>query len=201
MRSTANYRCVCLLLGFSAVLVLGCGSPAEVPQSYVHYNSKKGVFACDAPEKWTIDDGGKQGPVWAKFTSGDAMIKFKQDTVASVMADSLGGGMVEDPAVPPQMAPVHDLHIKNQEAAAEDFNNYTELPGGPLVLKCPLGPARVSEFTATTSLGSAQHGYRATAVGHDAGMVVYCTCSEDQWKSLQGAFDHVLGSVTRGESE
>jgi hypothetical protein len=44
-------------------------------------------------------------------------------------------------------------------------------------------------------------GYRATALGHDKDVTVFCVCPESDWKTLQPAFDRLLGSLKRGHAE
>jgi hypothetical protein len=180
----------------------GCSSePAVVPVSFTTYNAADGTFACDAPEGWKIDGGGKNGPVWAKFISGPATINIKADVAGSLVGDiagSLGGG---DQAVLPQDEPVHVVHIDGIEKAAEDYNGYTETPTSPTIMSVSLGPGRVSEFTAKTDFGSMLHGYRATVLGHDKRVTVFCVAPESDWKALKPAFDRILASLERGSVE
>lgn len=190
------------ILGSIALLVTaGCGSQQTlIPTSYSNYSSKDGTFACEYPEGWEAKGGGKQGPVWAKFSSGSALIHFKATVSGSLMNDAMGGRGVEG-GLPPQLEPVHRIHLRYLKTAEEDFNDYTEAAGSPLVFDCQLGPARVSEFTASSSFGSAIHGYRATIIGFNKGVTLYCTCPESEWLKVKPAFNHVLSTLKRGESE
>ena len=183
------------------VLLPGCGSQSiKVPSSYAPYNSKDGSFACEFPEGWESKGGGKNGPVWAKSSSGSALIDVKASPTGSLMSDAMGGSRVADDTLP-QFEPVHMIHAEFMEIAAEEFDNYTEIAGSPIVMDCPLGPARLSEFTATTTFGGATHGYRATIIGRDKGITVYCTCSEADWSTAKPVFDKTLASFMRGEAE
>jgi len=97
-----------------------------------------------------------------------------------------------------EFEPVHRVHEQGKEKAEADYSGYTEL-GSPQELKARLGPGRKSEFTASTTFGTGLHGYRATVLAHSKRVVVYCVCPESNWPTLQPAFDHVLGTLVRGE--
>lgn len=160
------------------------------------YNSAEEKFICEYPEGWEANGGGKHGRLWAKFASGSALIQVKSSVVGNLLSDaqrsaSSDGGLAG-------FEPVDGLHGNLKAEAEEEFDSYTELPGSPMVLNCKLGPARTSEFTGKSTFGSNIHGYRATVVGHDLGLVIFCTCLEDQWQALKPAFDHLLGSLERG---
>jgi len=180
-------------------LLVGCGSePVVAPTSFTNYNAKEGTFACEYPESWEAKGGGKRGPVWASFSSGPALIHIRASSAGSLMSDAMGGRSADAGAPAPQYAPVHKVHVDGIKMAEEQFNSYTELPGSPTVIECELGPARLSEFTAATTFGSAVHGYRATIIGHDKGVNVLCTCPESDWLALKPAFDHTLATLERG---
>ena len=189
---------VSLLAGLA--VLDGCGSgPVKAPTAFADYNSKKGTFACQYPEGWESDGGGGRGPEWAKFKSGPAEIRINTGVTGSIMGElgSAGGG---DEPVPPELEPVHEIHMSRVEEAEKEYGGYKE-QGEPQVLEVSLGPARRSEFTAATTFGSGLHGYRATILGHDRDLTVYCVCPETDWKALQPAFDHLLGSLKRGHAE
>jgi hypothetical protein len=61
-----------------------------------------------------------------------------------------------------------------------------------------LGPARMSEFTAKSSVGTELHGYRVTTLGHDKRVTFFCVSPEMERQSLELAFDQVLASMERG---
>ena len=188
----------CILFAF-LTLAAGCGSPAVVPSAYDSYNSKGGTFACDAPQSWEVSGGGKRGPEWAKFVSGSAEIKLTADAEGSLMADA-SGGRTADPELPLDLHPVHILHVEDMDRIGEDFAEYKEI-AGPLLHDVPLGPGRISEFTAVSSFGSPLHGYRASILGKDKRVVAVCVCPETEWTALKPAFDKVLGSIQRGVKE
>jgi hypothetical protein len=186
------------------VTLIGCGSGAvQIPTSYSAYNTKDGTFACDAPAGWEVKGGGKgssSSPVWAKFISGPALIHFKTSLAASLLSGP-GGNRQGDPNLPPDFEPVHGIHVALIEDVKKDFDGYTEIAGSPIVMNCSLGPARLSEFTFETAFGGAMHGYRATIIGRDKGVYVYCICPESDWKALNPVFDKVLASIERGTAE
>jgi hypothetical protein len=179
--------------------MVGCGSsPAVVPTSFGKYNSKDGTFACDTPDGWDIQGGGKQGPVWAKFTSGAAVIDIKADLAGSLLGDihaKLGGA---DQAVLPQDEPVHRIHVADLDKATKEYDGYSELPPSPSICNSVLGPVRLSEFTAKSSFGTELHGYRVTILGQDKRVTVFCVAPETEWQSLKPVFDQVLASMERG---
>jgi hypothetical protein len=194
--------CIALALGSGLAGVAGCGSaPITAPTSYAEYNSKNGTFACEYPEDWSEDGGGGRGPEWAKFESSPALIHVTTGVAGSLMADVANArqGTVEEP-IPPELEPVHGIHEDGVEAAERDYSGYKET-GEPQVIEVSLGPARRSEFTASTTFGSGLHGYRATILGHDKAVTVFCICPESDWKTLQPAFDHTLESMKRGHAE
>ncbi len=189
------------ILIVSCFALVGCGGGSAVmPTSYSSYNAKDGSFACDYPDNWEKKGGGKSGtPVWAKFSSGSALIHFKASSTNRLANAALSGRSPSANEIP-TFAPVHLLHVDDIKQAEEDFERYTEI-AGPTVMNCDLGPARMSEFNYATSFGTKMHGYRISILGFDRGVNVYCTCPEGDWKTLQPVFDKVLASVVRGEAE
>ncbi|MEM8945718.1 MAG: hypothetical protein AAGD11_11085 [Planctomycetota bacterium] len=188
-------------VGLASLSLLGCGGgSAVIPTSYSSYNAKDGSFACDTPDGWEIKGGGKSGtPVWAKFTSGSALIHFKASSTNRLANASMTGRGAEANEVP-AFAPVHLLHIEAMKQAEEEFEGYSETVG-PTVMNCPLGPARMSEFTFDTTFGTLMHGYRISIIGFDRGVNVFCICPDNDWKTLKPVFDKVLASIVRGEVE
>lgn len=180
----------------------GCGSaPIAAPTTYSEYNARDGTFACDYPDGWEADGGGKNGPQWAKFATGSALIDVNADLAGSLMggiASSFTPDGIEEAAI--EFEPVHRLHVKDKESAERKFSNYAEV-GNPQVLEVSLGPGRKSEFTAASTFGTGLHGYRVTVLGHDKRVVAYAVCSEGDWATLAPAFDRVLSSLKRGMAE
>ncbi len=199
----AKFRVRALLGVLTCVALLGCGSePLQIPTSYVLYNAKDGTFECDSPEGWEKKGGGKNssGPVWAKFTSGSAMIQLKASGTSILANASLSGRGPEANTIP-DLAPVQLIHVDAKAVAMNDYDSYTEIAGSPIVMKCVLGPARLSEFTYKTSFGTQMHGYRVSIIGHKKGIVIFCTCADSDWKSLNPDFGKVLASLERGTAE
>jgi hypothetical protein len=189
---------VCILAAIS-----GCGSaPAKAPTAYAEYNSPGGTFACEYPDGWEADGGGKRGLEWAKFKTGSAEIRVDTGVAGSLMGDiagSLGGASGEED-LGPEFEPVHQVHTSSVEWAEKEYSGYKEV-GEPAVLDVRVGPARRSEFTASSTFGGGLHGYRVTMLGNDKAVTVICICPESDWKTLQPAFDHVLSTFKRGVAE
>lgn len=185
-----------------AVSLVGCsGEPTLIPSTYALYNAKDGTFECEYPEGWKAEGAGKRATTvsWSTMSSGQAMIRVKASTADSILG---GGGSTSSSDLPPELEAVHALHTgKNLDLAEEEFSDYTELPGSPIVAECSLGPARVSEFTSSTSFGTKMHGYRATVAARDKGLNILCICKETDWKALQPMFDHTLNTLQRGTPE
>ena len=194
-------RCSALLLSCVPMLA-GCGSePVTAPSSYAAYNSPGGTFALEYPEGWQADGGGKRGLEWAKFKAGAAQIAVDTGVAGSLMGEvggSLAGG--EEGELPPELEPVHGVHEAGVEAAEKEYSGYKEV-SEPAVLDVRLGPARRSEFTASSTFGSGLHGYRVTVLGHDKSVHLVGVCPESDWKTLQPGFDHVLSTLRRGQAE
>ena len=203
-RGRVSFLVVAWVLGSCVLLaVSGCGSaPAAAPTAYAEYNSPGGTFACDYPEGWQADGGGKRGLEWAKFKSGSSEIRVDTGVAGSLMGDiagSLGGASGEE-ELGPEFEPVHAVHTSSTDWAEKEYSGYKEV-GEPAVLDVRVGPARRSEFTASSTFGSGLHGYRATMLGNDKAVTVVCVCFESDWKTLQPAFDHVLSTFKRGVEE
>ena len=193
----SRYQRMQAFLLASLPIYLGCGGSTQIPTSYTTYNSRAGTFQCEVPENWEAKGGGKRGPEWAKISSGVAIISVKTSLVGSLIND-IGGGNSIDGANFPQFEPVHAIHIKLKEAAEQEYEQYTELPGGPIVLSCPLGPARCDEFTAKNPMGVPMHGYRASIMGRDKMLIVFCVCRESDWQALKPFYDRALATMNQG---
>lgn len=193
-----------VVIGVLAACCLGCGGSSgsvAVPKWFAKYNSPDGTFAVRYPEGWETDGQAGKRVAWARFKSGGAKISVRADAKASLMDDAGGGRTADREAPVPDLAPVHGIHEKDLNEVAEEYGDYQETPPGTQVLDCPLGPARFSEFTGTAGFSGAVHGYRALAIGHKMGVHVVCVCSEDDWPAMKPAFDHVLGTLSRGVAE
>jgi hypothetical protein len=196
-------RCGLLVTAVALASIAGCGgAPAKAPTAYADYNSPGGTFACQYPEGWEADGGGKRGLEWAKFTSGSAEIRVDTGVAGSLMGDIAGtlGGKTGEEELGPEFEPVHDVHIAGKDWAEREYSGYKEV-GEPAVLEAAVGPARKSEFTASGTFGGGLHGYRSTMLGHDKAVTVICVCPESDWNTLKLAFDHVLGTFKRGQAE
>ena len=195
--SRRHTQVFCAIMLLIVASVVGCGAPpVAAPTSYASYNSKAGTFACEYPEGWELKDGGMRGPEWATFTAGSALIRMSADVSGSLMAGDNPVGA----DLPPTVEPVHDLHVRDQVRAEDSYAAYTEI-AEPNVYDAKLGPARLSEFTATTTFGGGLHGYRVTMLGHNKRLVTYCVCPESEWATLKPAFDHVLSTLKRGSTQ
>jgi len=179
------------------MVTVGCGSgSAVVPTSFAPYSSAEGEFACEYPEGWESKGGGKHGRLWARFTSGPAEIHIKSSVMGNIMSDSQSRSSSDGSAL--GFEPVDQLHKFFKAEAEDDFDGYADEPGSPMVLNCPLGAGRTSEFTSKTTFGGKIHGYRTSIIARDLGLIIICTCPESEWKAIKPAFDHLLGSLERG---
>lgn len=193
-----------LAVGLLTVVCIGCGGssgPPSVPKWFARYNSPDGTFAVRYPEGWDADGKAGKRIAWARFESAGAKIDVRADAKASLMDDAGGGRIADREAPSPDLAPVHGIHELGLDNAAEDYGDFQETAAGTQVLDCPLGPARFSEFTGTAGFAGAIHGYRATAIGHKRGVHLVCVCPEADWPAMKPAFDHVLGTLSRGDVE
>jgi hypothetical protein len=198
-----SYRAIAAAVWLvGGAILAGCSSPVKAPTDFADYNSPGGTFACVFPQGWETKGGGGRGLEWAKSTSGSAEIKLDAGVAGSLMAGPGGGSTgqfgVQDAS--PELEPVHGVHAMLERDAKEQFSGYKEV-GEAEVLEVALGPARRTEFTASGAFGGGMHGYRATALGKDKAVYVYCVCSESDWKTLQPAFEKVLASLKRGQVE
>jgi hypothetical protein len=181
--------------------VSGCGSaPVPAPTAYAAFNSKPGTFACEYPEGWQAEGGGKRGLEWAKFTSGPAEIRVDTGVGASLIGDIASSAAKMDGEETPEEAPILAVHAAYAEEFEKDHKDYKEVTPVEEV-DIDMGPMARNEFTASGTFGSSLHGYRATGLTRDKGVFITCTCPESDWKTLQPAFDHVLKSLKRGVAE
>jgi hypothetical protein len=186
----------------AAGVLAGCSGSAVVPASYGEYNARDGTFACAVPDGWDADGGGKNGPQWATFKSGPAEIRISADLAGSLMGGIPSGGLPEglEGAEAMELEPVHRVHVGEVRDAERKYPGYTEV-GSPEEIKVTLGPARQSEFTASSTFGTGLHGYRVTVLGHNKRVEVYALCPENDWAAMQPVFDKVIASLVRGEPE
>jgi hypothetical protein len=190
-----------LLAAAAASVSVGCSGSAVVPTAYGKYNARDGTFACAVPEGWEADGGGKGGPQWATFQSGPAAIRINADLAGSLLGSIASSATPDDAeANVVQLEPVHRVHEAAKRDAELKYPGYAEI-GGPAVLQVGLGPARQSEFTASTTFGTGLHGYRATVLGHNKRVVVFAICPEGDWQAMQPVFAKVIASLERGEPE
>jgi hypothetical protein len=184
-------------------MAIGCSDSVKIPAAYVPFNLKDGTFACQAPEGWNNKGGGgKSGsPAWAKFESGPALVEIKASAAGSLMSDAMGGNMADATAPVPELAPVHLIHVAAIRDAEKKFKEYAETAASPVEIECQLGPARISEFTAKSSFGTALHGYRGTIIGHERGVTIYCSSPESDWQTLKPTFDKIFATLEPGTPE
>lgn len=187
MDSTAGF-CV---LAIVCLGLAGCGGgPVAAPTSYANYENRDAGWACEYPEGWSADGGGKKNS-WAKFSMGSAKISLATDLTGSLMGDMASMGQKEGPATPEDY-PVHKVHVADKDTVAQEYSDYKEEK--PQEFNNSIGPARKSEFTASGGFSGPIHGYRATFLSRDRRFRVVCICSESDWPNLKPAFDKVLES-------
>jgi hypothetical protein len=137
------YPCCGFVLALGSLVFIGCSGSVAVPSTYGNYNSPGGTFACEYPEGWAVEGGGKRGLEWAKFTSGPAEIRVEAGASGSLMGDiakNLGG---QDGELGPESEPVHSVHLIAQDSAEGEFEGYKDV-GAVEVIDVKLGPARVT---------------------------------------------------------
>ncbi len=178
----------------------GCGGSAVVPSSYTTYNAKDGSFQIELPAEWEIEGGGRGSYAWAKATSGGAVIRVETSVAGSLMGDIAASqnAMLGDEVPDEETAPVHEVHLVEQEAFTEEKGCQEE---DPVAIKTGMGDSRRSEFSGSGTFGGALRGYRVTALGRDLRIRVVCMCPESQWAELQPAFDHAIESLAHGKPE
>jgi hypothetical protein len=165
-----------------------------VPTSYTRTESADKQFQCEYPTGWQeTKTGGKGTLSHCIFESGGARIDIAADLFGSLMA---GPSLTrDDPNVEPPVARIHEL---GKDKFAEGFSNYVEQPGRPV--QTIIGEGRISDFTATGSMGRKLQGYRATVLSRDRRITAMCSCPSSDWESLKPAFEKVIGSLAPGTS-
>ncbi len=196
-------------LGMLVGLALcGCSqSPVAAPTGYKQWNAKDGTFLIEYPDDWEADGGGKRGVQWATFKKGTAQIDVEVNRSDSIVGDILGAGggaagMATGDATldVEEIPPVAIIHMdeSKRNAMEELFSDYGEKEA--LEITPPLGQGRKSEFRGKKGL-SQMHGYRATIINGERGIIVICQCREDDWPKLQAAFDKILDGMEFGTPE
>ena len=199
------------LLGVVAIAIIlpvawGCGG-VTAPTSYETFNARDGIVQFQYPTGWKQKGGAAKEFRFCSFQSGPAKIRVMATITPSVMGDiaNTGGGMmgldgaagaeIDDDLTP--IAAVHEADSipKTTEDLGELDVKSTE------TIETGFGDTRISEFTVEASLGSNTHGYVVTALTKDKGIRMTCTCPEKHWETLKPAFDKVIESMGRGQSE
>jgi len=189
---------VCVAAVGSALVMSGCGGRAVIPTSYNTYNAKDGSFKLEHPAGWAMEDGGKSGYAWVKFTSGSAEISVDANVVGSLIADiAKGHGRTTGPQDDPALAPVAAVHEYERKAFEEDG---TVKEQNPVPVLTGMSDARKSEYTGKRTFGGAIHGCRVTALSATKRIRVVCQCSEAQWEALKPAFDKAIVSLAMGQA-
>ncbi len=175
--------------------IAGCGGQVRADRVRP-LPGQGGQFACDAPKGWAVDAGGKPDSPnsFAKFTRGGAEIKVTADFAGSLfgdMAKPSGAGLGGD-AEPP-VARLHPMGVRQMK---EDYAGSEEREPKP-VQSTGMGEGRRSTFTASSSIGGKNYGYRATFLSGDRRLAVVRTCPATYWKALKPAFRKVILSLRR----
>jgi len=184
---------VLIVFRLGSVLFLGCSSgPVPAPVSFTKIGSPDKQFQIEHPNDWQVTTTGGKGTLsHCIFEAGAARIDVSSDLLGALMA----GPQVpsNDPNVEPAVARIHALGM---EKFAEGFSNYEEQEAKPV--RTMFGEGRISEFTATGSLGRKLRGYRATVLSRDRRITTMCSCPVSEWETLKPAFDKVIGSLQPG---
>lgn len=187
------YLFIPVFLAF-AIAIAGCGGNVPAPTSFTKFDAPDGAFSVEYPTGWDAKGGAPNGSgyTWAKFNKGNAQIKVDTGLSGSLMSDihkSAGaafGGQAPDPA-----EIVLRVHEDEKLAFAERYNSYKE-QDPVTVATAGMGPAACSVF-----LGDGEMGVRATTLNNDRRVLVVCTCSRSNWKTLKPAFEKAVASLKR----
>jgi len=186
------------LAGAVGVMLSGCGSPT-VPDSYEDYNSNKGVFQCKAPVGWEKAGGGRDTYISAKFSSAGAEIKISASASSSLRGDiaqSQNQMAGLDATEAEELSPVAQVHEEHKGQLEQSLGEYQEVTTE--TIESGFGEGRRTEFTSSTTFGGGVHGYMATFLGRDYGIMAVCQCPEKHWESLRPAFEEVIASLGPG---
>jgi hypothetical protein len=189
-----------------SLLAAGCGEPVKVPTSYAKWEPKgEAIFYIDYPEGWNASGGGGKIMQNAEFKKGGCLISVTTDQSSSLIGDitqsanQLGGGgdalSAEEREDLAPAAAAHAWNLKNKPPQ-DHYGSYKE-EKDPIAFQSGFGDSRKSIFTGTV-MGRSVKGYRATYIGKDRGVAVFCHCSAGEFEKMRPAFDKVLESVRRG---
>lgn len=195
-------------VGFAVVMVVKAGKalgPPEVkaPERYAAFESKYGQIRCEYPEGWEASRSGGIGgaPLGVRFTLGNqAFVSIKESIIGSAVADIAraetqgGGGLGANNAQAETIPPVDVVHAIHGARKSEMMDNYEESNMGPIDSK--FGEARISDYTASGTLGGEIYGCRATLLrGHEQYNVI-CECYDNEhFQILKPVFEHVVMSI------
>ncbi len=205
--------CVGTLLGGALFVYSGLKpAPVETPTSFGRFKSADSTFQCEYPTGWNSSSAEAQGvSSSSKFSKGGARIYVESDLKGSLMSDAsrsplsgmdLPPGLANSAGLSAVVAearkpPVVKLHEAKKEHAGVEMRleHYEEQP--PTAFQTRLGDGRVSEFTGDAGgfVGKV-HGYRATILGTERAVYVWCKSPEADWPKLNKAFLRVIGSVS-----
>jgi hypothetical protein len=206
-----------LVGGLAFVLYALQPVPIKAPTAYKPFTAGDQSFACEYPDGWKKRSDESHGiAAAAKFSQGEAVIFIKSDLTGSLIADMpQGSGAMPDLSGVPgaesmglgnvkmdNRPPVEKLHEARKKQFATELleqgiGEYEEQ--APKAYRSQIGEARWSEYTANGNfLTQKVHGYRATIMGTERAIYVKCQAPEKDWKTVQAAFQRVLGSVGPG---
>lgn len=192
-----------ITLGLFAGCFIGCSPPVKPPTAYDKWAPEAQIFHLEYPQGWNSAGGGKNGIQWAKFTQGPCLIKVDTNVSSSLVGDisssfnNLGsGGESLSAEELEDLAPVATAHQWNKDRRPDEYKGYKEEDAEPFT--SGFGDSRKSPFKATIGVGRKVKGYRATALGRDRGVTVYCYCLEKDWEKFRPAYDKVLESLSPG---
>jgi hypothetical protein len=202
---------VVVMAAIAFFVILKKPSAAKAPTKFSTYVAADKAFACQTPDGWRREEavGGAGTLSRVTVTQGRARIRITSDLEGSLLADmsrSPSGMAGMDGALPGGMRmsaemrkpPVEKLHDMGKKDMEENWKEYEESKANPF--PCPLGEARVSEWTGKggTFGNSKMHGLRATILSGERRTRVTCSCPEEDWNTLRPAFSTVLRSIQRG---
>jgi hypothetical protein len=184
----------------------GCSGRATTPTSFKKFNARDGTVQCQVPSDWDLKSGGpggSKGFLGCRFQKGGATLRIEASLVGSLFGDmARAGGQrmgLDADEIDPELTPVGVAHKLSIERVTEDLGELDVKSTD--TVQTGLGDTRISEFTYSGTFGAQTHGYLATALGHEKGIRVICTCPEKDWETLKPAFEKVIKSLDRGQVE
>jgi hypothetical protein len=182
---------VALALSIWAVVRLAGGSPpAKAVTAWEKFSSEENEFGFDYPAGWDAKSFGIRDRREAEVKGEGASIIVKQNLAGSLVGD-IANAAARGKPVPEELTPVAQVHEMRRP---QEPSTYREEPA--VTVQTRFGSARRSAYT-----DGSKRGYRATVLMHRTALDVFCECRASDWETLRPAFEHVIESLGRGQSQ